>query len=1210
MANTKISALPVASSTSGPDLYTLVQGGVNKSVTFAVLAAALGGGGLTQLTGDITAGPGTGSQVASLVATSNATLVTLSALALPWAQLTGTVPTWNQDTTGNAANITASSNSTLTTLSSLSLLYSQITGAPAAGATIALDNLASTAVNTDVNPGADLSVNLGSASLRWERSHIGLGFFQGITNAAGAPLTISSNDTIQLQDGTEGTAGYVWTSIDTAGTGSWMPAAAGGVSSVTASAPLASSGGATPNISISQANGSTDGFLSSVDWNTFNSKQAALGFTPENISNKGVAFGYASLDASAQIPITQIPPAALERLVIVADQTARYALTTAIVQNGDTVKQTDTGLMYFVIDDTNLNNSSGYAVYTAGTASSVAWGSITGMPSPVSSLSGTNTGDVTLGTASGLSLSAQILSLGIASTGVTGALSGTDGSTFNSKQAALTIGNLTDVGTDGITITGGTGSVIGSGTAISQHVANSTHNGFLSSTDWNTFNNKLSSSTGNFIINPEALVDTSNWNLYNDSPNPTPAFGTTQDLTYTAVASGSAGNGIIIDYAYNAAYPSNAPFINVISPTHITITYKISDPTLANNPTATQLKAAWDASGAVAYATVAITGVASNLQYAVGTILEGGGDAAPVDGIGGTVTGVTFTRNTVSPISGAADFLLSKDAANRQGEGVSTDFNIDAIDQGETLQINFQYRATSGMILGANSDVQIFVYDITNAILIPLLTVNPYQATQPNTLAGAVNAINTFTGQFKASETSTAYRLIFHIATVNAAAWGLEIASVVVNNLVNPAIATEVPSLVLHGQTIDVTVTDHMAVAFTDGAFKWVPATASFNGDFWGMFGFATNIVGLTADIYIRGYMGGFGFGPLWGYNEYVDPTTPGNITAIPASYPGDNYLIMGKAISPTAMNIQPFCGTDLITSKGGLLGNTGLNDGTGDHVLAVGANGNVLVANSAASLGWNWAPAVVASAGLSYTLATRTLAIVTAGFPTLNQNTTGTAASAAILTTARTIAGTSFNGSANITLANKFIVQGTADAGLTGAQFLGALTTGIVKNTTTTGVLSIAIAGTDYVIPTGVIGSVLTGYVSGAGVVAATDTILQAIQKINGNDALKAPLASPTFTGDVNVSTGNLLISTIGKGLQVKTGANSKIGQATLVAGTVTVANTSVTANSRIFLTVSTAGGTRGFLSTAKSAGVSFTITSTTAETSVVDWYIVESIP
>ena len=46
------------------------------------------------------------------------------------------------------------------------------------------------------------------------------------------------------------------------------------------------------------------------------------------------------------------------------------------------------------------------------------------------------------------------------------------------------------------------------------------------------------------------------------------------------------------------------------------------------------------------------------------------------------------------------------------------------------------------------------------------------------------------------------------------------------------------------------------------------------------------------------------------------------------------------------------------------------------------------------------------------------------------------------------------------------------------------------------------------------VIAKVLTGYTSGAGTVAATDSILQAIQKLNGNDALKALLAGSTSQG------------------------------------------------------------------------------------------------
>lgn len=49
----------------------------------------------------------------------------------------------------------------------------------------------------------------------------------------------------------------------------------------------------------------------------------------------------------------------------------------------------------------------------------------------------------------------------------------------------------------------------------------------------------------------------------------------------------------------------------------------------------------------------------------------------------------------------------------------------------------------------------------------------------------------------------------------------------------------------------------------------------------------------------------------------------------------------------------------------------------------------------------------------------------------------------------------------------SKYLVQ-QADAALPNAQVMGALGTGLVKNTTTTGVQSIAAAGTDYTSPTG----------------------------------------------------------------------------------------------------------------------------------------------
>lgn len=96
--------------------------------------------------------------------------------------------------------------------------------------------------------------------------------------------------------------------------------------------------------------------------------------------------------------------------------------------------------------------------------------------------------------------------------------------------------------------------------------------------------------------------------------------------------------------------------------------------------------------------------------------------------------------------------------------------------------------------------------------------------------------------------------------------------------------------------------------------------------------------------------------------------------------------------------------------------------------------------------------------------------------------------------------------------------------------------------------------------------------------------------------------------SGDINCQ-GNLDISTTARGLRVAEGTNAKQGIATLVAGTVTVANTSVTANSRIILTTQTPGGTAGFLVvSARVAGTSFTIlSSNAADTSVVAYEIFE---
>ena len=106
--------------------------------------------------------------------------------------------------------------------------------------------------------------------------------------------------------------------------------------------------------------------------------------------------------------------------------------------------------------------------------------------------------------------------------------------------------------------------------------------------------------------------------------------------------------------------------------------------------------------------------------------------------------------------------------------------------------------------------------------------------------------------------------------------------------------------------------------------------------------------------------------------------------------------------------------------------------------------------------------------------------------------------------------------------------------------------------------------------------------------------------------------------TGAITATNGNLVTGTAGNGLVIKSGANARIGQATLILGTKIVANTSVTANTRVFLNRSSKVGsvTVGVLEAVISAGVGFTINSyvpTTAavdtnDVSIIDWLLVES--
>lgn len=90
-----------------------------------------------------------------------------------------------------------------------------------------------------------------------------------------------------------------------------------------------------------------------------------------------------TLDAtklSGTVPMACMPAGALERLVVVANDTARFALTESDIQLGDVVKVTATEKMYFVKDVEHLDSEDGYEVFVAGEAAAVAWANVTGKP--------------------------------------------------------------------------------------------------------------------------------------------------------------------------------------------------------------------------------------------------------------------------------------------------------------------------------------------------------------------------------------------------------------------------------------------------------------------------------------------------------------------------------------------------------------------------------------------------------------------------------------------------------------------------------------------------------------------------------------------------------------------------------------------------------------------------------------------------------------
>ena len=256
----------------------------------------------------------------------------------------------------------------------------------------------------------------------------------------------------------------------------------GTVTSVTGTAPVVSSGGTTPAISMAAATTSVSGYLTSTDWTTFNNKSNTNGTVT---SVAALTIGTTGTDLSSTVATgTTTPVITLQ--VPTASATNRGALSST--------------------DWTTFNNKgSGTVTSVTGTAPVVSSGGATpaiSMPAATTSVSGyltstdwtTFNGKYSTGGALGTPSSGTLTNCtglpvgGISATGTPSSTTYLRGDGTWSTVASVGVTSVTGTAPISVVTTLGVANV-----SISQSTTST--NGYLSSTDWNTFNGKQPAGT-------------------------------------------------------------------------------------------------------------------------------------------------------------------------------------------------------------------------------------------------------------------------------------------------------------------------------------------------------------------------------------------------------------------------------------------------------------------------------------------------------------------------------------------------------------------------------------------------------------------------------------------------------------------------------------------------------------------------------------------
>ena len=333
--------------------------------------------------------------------------------------------------------------------------------------------------------------------------------------------------------------------------------ASGNVLSVSGTAPVVSSGGTTPAISMPKATTSVDGYLSSTDWTTFNSKGSGTVSSVSVVSANGLAGTVATATTTPAITLST-------------------TVTGLLKGNGTAISAATSGTDYApATSGTSIlygNGSGGFSNVTIGTGVAFSAGTLsaTGSGGTVTSVTGTapvvSSGGAT-----------PAISMAAATTSVNGYLTSTDWTTFNNKGS----GSVTSVAQS---FTGGLISVAGSPITSSGTLALTvagTSGGvpyFSSASTWATSAALTASAlvvgggagaapatttTGTGVVTALGVnTGTAGAFVVNGGALGTPSSGTVTNLTGTA--------SININGTVGATTPANGTFTTILKSTTLT----------------------------------------------------------------------------------------------------------------------------------------------------------------------------------------------------------------------------------------------------------------------------------------------------------------------------------------------------------------------------------------------------------------------------------------------------------------------------------------------------------------------------------------------------------------------------------------------------------------------------------------------------------------